>query len=563
MSTEPVATTTGSTTIEGTAVVPGVGYAPAAWTRPRPTVPAEAPAVAEDAREAEVARFQSAAETVAGRLTARAERATGAAAEVLGATAALAQDRGWLRAATKAMRAGTPAPQAALAATEQFVAAFEKLGGLMAERATDLRDIRDRVVAELEGLPEPGVPTPREPVVLLAEDLAPADTAGLDATLVVGLVTSLGGPTSHTAIIARQLGIPCVVAAPGIREVTEGEPVLVDGAAGTLMLGVDPEAALAAVAADAERRDAVRRWQGPAATSDGVRQQLLANVGDGAAARKAAGGQAEGVGLYRTELGFLSADKEPSVEEQAAMYQEVFAAFGGRKVVVRTLDAGSDKPLRFANLEHEDNPALGVRGIRIAEREEGLLTRQLDAVAVAAREVGATDPWVMAPMVATVPEAARFAELARERGIVPGIMVEVPSVALLAAHFLEHVDFLSIGTNDLSQYTMAADRLSPHLAALTDAWQPAVLTLVALTAAAGAQAGKPVGVCGEAAADPTLACVLTGLGVTSLSMASSAIPAVGARLASVTSAQCQEAGRAVLTAPDSRSARAEAARILG
>ena len=218
---------------------------------------------------------------------------------------------------------------------------------------------------------------------------------------------------------------------------------------------------------------------------------------------------AEGVGLLRTELSFLGHAEEPSVDEQAKGYAEVFEAFAGRKVVLRTLDAGSDKPLAFATLPDEANPALGVRGLRIARRDPGLLERQLDAVAEAARATSST-PWVMAPMVATVAEAADFAAQVRARGLVPGVMIEVPSAALLADRLLEHVDFLSIGTNDLSQYTLAADRLSADLADLTDPWQPALLLLVSMTAEAGRRRGKPVGVCGEAAADPLLACVLVG-----------------------------------------------------
>src|SRR5207237_6847219 len=226
--------------------------------------------------------------------------------------------------------------------------------------------------------------------------------------------------------------------------------------------------------------------------------------------------------LFRTELAFLGHAEEPSVEEQARGYAGVFEAFAGRKVVLRTLDAGSDKPLAFATLPDEANPALGVRGLRIARRDPGILERQLDAVAEAARRTGSA-PWVMAPMVATVVEAADFAAQVRARGLVPGVMVEVPSAALHAERLLRHVDFLSIGTNDLSQYTLAADRLSADLTDLTDPAQPALLTLVAMTAEAGRRTGKPVGVCGEAAADPLLACVLVGLGSTSLSCAASAV----------------------------------------
>ena len=232
-------------------------------------------------------------------------------------------------------------------------------------------------------------------------------------------------------------------------------------------------------------------------------------------------------------------------------------AFAGHKVVVRTLDAGSDKPLKFAGHPEEANPALGVRGIRIAEGNPGLLERQLEAIAAAAERTG-NPPWVMAPMIATADEAKHFAAQARSHGLTPGVMIEVPAAALLADRILEHVDFLSIGTNDLAQYTMAADRMSAELATLTDPWQPAVLALVATAVRAGAAAGKPVGVCGEAAADPLLACVLTGLGVTSLSAAAAAIPGVGAKLAQVTLQQCRDAADAVLATASAADARAAA-----
>ncbi|MGB3354171.1 MAG: putative PEP-binding protein, partial [Mycobacterium sp.] len=303
-------------------------------------------------------------------------------------------------------------------------------------------------------------------------------------------------------------------------------------------------------------------WAGPGATADGHAVAVLANVQDGAAARSARETPAEGVGLFRTELCFLNTDAEPTVDEQAAIYAEVLDAFAGLKVVIRTLDAGSDKPLKFAGHPDEANPALGVRGIRIAEGNPGLLTHQLEGIAAAAERTG-NQPWVMAPMIATPQEAERFATQARSYGLTPGVMIEVPAAALLAERILEHVDFLSIGTNDLAQYTMAADRMSAELATLTDPWQPAVVQLVAITARAGAAAGKPVGVCGEAAADPLLACVLTGLGVTSLSAAAAAVQGVGAKLAQVTLAQCKEAAEAVLTTSSAADARAAARAVLG
>src|SRR3954471_24099488 len=560
--TAAVPSTTGPVVLTGTPVVPPAVLSPV--IRPAGAVqlpPENAAQVPEADRPAERARFVAAAETVAGRLSERAAGATGVSAEVLSTTAGLARDRGLLSAVEQRIDAGAPAAVATVEAAQQFMDMFTSLGGLMAERVTDVRDIRDRIVAHLTGQGEPGVPSPAVPSVLLADDLAPADTAGLDPTRVIGLATRLGGTTSHTAIIARQLGLPCVVAVGGLDDVPSGVTVLLDGEQGTVTIDPEPAEAQARVEAARVAAEALSGYAGPATTKDGHAVQVLANVQDGAGARTAAAAHAEGVGLLRTELAFLGHAEEPSVEEQAKGYAEVFEAFAGRKVVLRTLDAGSDKPLAFATLPDEANPALGVRGLRIARRDPGILKRQLDAVAEAARETAST-PWVMAPMVATAAEAAWFAADVRGRGLVPGVMIEVPSAALQADRLLEHVDFLSIGTNDLSQYTLAADRLSADLADLTDPWQPALLQLVAMVAEAGRRAGKPVGVCGEAAADPLLACVLVGLGITSLSCASSAIAGVGSRLGTVDLATCQQAAEAALTADDPAAARAAAREAL-
>jgi phosphotransferase system enzyme I (PtsI) len=544
--------------LRGVPVVPGVQYAPVIRPGRLPVVDDDAVGeIAEGDRPGEAARFAAAATAVANRLRERAAHATGAASEVLAATATLAQDRAWLGAAEKRINGGTPAVPAVVGAVEQFVTMFTQLGGLMAERVTDLQDIRDRVIAELNGLPEPGVPLPAVPSILCATDLAPADTAGLDPMLVVGLATTLGGPTSHTAIIARQLGIPCVVAVDGLDEVPAGTMLLIDGTLGTVTPSPDPTLAADAVAGSQRQAELAAHWAGPGATADGHAVAILANVQDGAAARSARETPAEGVGLFRTELCFLNRDTEPSVEEQADIYSEVLDAFDGRKVVIRTLDAGSDKPLKFVGHPEEANPALGVRGIRIAEASPELLERQLDAIAAAGERTG-NAPWVMAPMIATADEAKHFAAQVRSRGLTPGVMIEVPAAALLADRILEHVDFLSIGTNDLAQYAMAADRMSAELATLTDPWQPAVLALVAMAVRAGTAAGKPVGVCGEAAADPLLACVLVGIGVTSLSAAAAAVPGVGAKLAQVTLEQCRAAADAVLATSTADEARAAA-----
>jgi phosphotransferase system enzyme I (PtsI) len=338
--------------------------------------------------------------------------------------------------------------------------------------------------------------------------------------------------------------------------------VLVDGATGEIEVAPDHADATSRVEAAAAAKAALESWTGPARTADGTRVKVLANVADGQSARAAADGPVDGVGLFRTELCFLNRKDEPSVAEQTEIYAEVLSAFGPeRTVVVRTLDAGSDKPIAFATLEGEENPALGVRGLRLSFGNPGLLERQLYAIASAAR-MTSTSPWVMAPMVATVAEAADFAEQVRSHGLKAGVMVEIPSAALQAHKMLEHVDFLSIGTNDLTQYTMAADRMASGLAHLTDAWQPAVLALIAISAEAGKQAGKPVGVCGEAAADPSLAAAMVGMGVTSLSMASAAVRTVGAQLAAVSMDVCEHAAEAALAASDPMAAREAVRRVL-
>jgi phosphotransferase system enzyme I (PtsI) len=553
------------TLLKGTPVVPGVAYGPALVASTG--VPEDAVKRFGDGGFADVdaalAAYDEAVAAVAAGFERKAAATSGATAEVLSASAGLTKDRGLRSMVRKQLRAGDDVVTALAAAIDHFVTVFTGMGGLMAERATDLKDIHGRLLARLVGEPEPGVPVPGEPSVLVADDLAPADTAGLDPQLVLALVTERGGPTSHTAIIARQLGIPCVVGTTGIVEAALGTSLVVDGGTGRVEVDPDPAVAEERVAADREERAALAAWEGPGRTADGREVKLLANVADGDSAVSAALEPVSGVGLFRTELCFLNRDVEPTVEEQAAIYTDVLTPYAdGRTVVVRTLDAGSDKPISFATHPDEENPALGVRGLRLSFGDPGLLHRQLDAIAVAARATG-TDTRVMAPMVATVDEARDFADAVRERGLSPGVMVEVPSTALLAHRVLEVVDFLSIGTNDLTQYTMAADRMASDLAHLTDPWQPAVLQLVAITAEAGRQAGKPVGVCGEAAADPLLAVALVGMGVTSLSMAAAAVRAVGAKLASVTMARCEEVAEAALAAADPAAAREAARAVVG
>ncbi len=330
----------------------------------------------------------------------------------------------------------------------------------MAERARDVQDVRDRLVAELTGRPAPGVPARDEPFVLAAVDLAPADTATLDPAVCVGLVTAQGGPTSHTAILAKALGLPAVVAAPGVLDIAEGTTVLVDGSAGTVLLNPDPDTIERVKAASSIELT----FDGEGATSDGHLVQLLANVGDGKDVAAAVAANAQGVGLFRTEFCFLDRPEAPSITEQVTMYREVLAGFPGKKVVVRTLDAGADKPLPFLTNMEEENPALGVRGYRTALRSPEVLDGQLAAIAQAAAAEEA-DVWVMAPMVSTVDEAKTFvAQCAEHNLTMAGVMIETPAAAVTADHVLEHARFASLGTNDLGQYTMAADRLMGELA---------------------------------------------------------------------------------------------------
>ena len=539
--------------LRGLGVSAGIAVGPVARLAAAPELP-DVDADVEDV-EFETARAAEALEAVAADLDARAAQADGAGADVLVAQALMARDPVLADAVAGLVREGRDAPHAIDAAFAEHRRALEALGGYMAERAADLDDLRTRAVTHLLGLPMPGIPDPGHPFILVADDLAPADTATLDPAKVLGIVTERGGPTGHTAILAKQLGIPAITACPDAVALTDGQRLMLDGASGLLV--ADPDDALVA---DAERRArelAARRASshGPGRTADGHPVRLLVNVGGpGDLAAPGIPG-AQGVGLLRTEFLFLERATAPTRDEQEALYREIFDAFAGRTVIVRTLDVGADKPLAYLPQAPEENPALGVRGLRLSRRDPELLDEQLAAIAAAARGSDA-DVGVMAPMVATAREAEGFAAAARGHGLTKvGVMVEVPAAALCAADILAHVDFASLGTNDLAQYTLATDRLAGELADLLDPWQPALLRLVAATIEAGVAADKPVGVCGEAASEPMLALVLTGMGVTSLSMGATSLADVRSTLAAHTLEQCRDLAATALaagSAPDAR-----------
>lgn len=512
----------------------------------------------------EQSRARQAAEAVAADLVARGNLAGGEAQAVLEAQAMMARDPELLADTDRRIAVGSTAERAVYDAFAAYRALFASRGDLFAGRVADLDDVRNRVVARLLGVPVPGVPDSAEPYVLVARDLAPADTALLDPSLVLGFVTEEGGPTSHSAILARALGVPAVVALPGAVALPEGTVLAVDGSTGAVTVDPSEESRARVAEAAAERRAALATVTGPGATSDGHKVPLLANIGRPADVAAALAAGAEGVGLLRTEFLFLdNHGRAPGPEEQMEAYRQVLTAFPEGRVVVRVLDAGADKPLHFLNPADEPNPALGVRGLRTLLDHPEVLRTQLTALARAAEGLPVYLE-VMAPMVADRADARAFSAACREAGLQAkfGAMVEVPAAALRARSVLQEVEFLSLGTNDLAQYAFAADRQVPAVSRLQDPWQPALLDLVAMSADAARAEGKSCGVCGEAAADPLLACVLAGLGITSLSMGASAIAAVRSTLAQHTLAQCERAAAAARAEDSAAQARTAALAVL-
>ena len=538
--------------LTGTGIGRRAAYGPVARMAAPLPEPAATPVAGDPATE--LARARAALHGVAAELRARAGLAGGDAADVLSAQALMAEDPALDERVRVGVGAGSSAARAIFDGFATYRAALATAGPYLAARVADLDDVRQRAVAACLGVPVPGVPDPGHPFVLVAHDLAPADTAGLDLSTVVAIVTREGGPTSHTAVLARSRGIPAVLGCAGATGLAEGDEVLVDPARSTVIVA---PTATDRTGATTDSPVSMPAPTTPGGTADGYPVALMANIGrpDEAVVARAAG--AEGVGLYRTEFLFLDADQPPDEAAQVAAYRTVFAEFAGQRVVVRILDAGADKPLRFLPRHDEPNPALGIRGLRALREAPRVLDAQLAAIGTAARAAEAR-VWVMAPMVADPAEASWFVARVREHGLATaGVMVEIPSAALLADQVLARADFASIGTNDLAQYALAADRQIGALAALADPWHPALLRLVAMVGAAGARTGKPVGVCGEAAADPMLACVLVGLGVTSLSMAPAGLAEVRDTLRRFTIDECRAQARRALggaSAAESRTA---------
>ena len=486
------------------------------------------------------------------------------AKEVLSAQSMIAQDPALVEAIGARLDQDIKYPdvrQDIVAAFAGFKDALLAIGGYFAERAADLDEICTRLLNKLSGNESEGLVL-TAPTIIVAEDLTPADTAALNLKFALALVVEKGGPTSHTAIVARGLGIPAIVGCAGVMQLADGTNVLADGRAGEVLASPDE----ATIKEREIKEDALRARAasvtGPGRLADGTPVKLLANCGDGDGSVAAISAGAEGIGLFRTELLFLDSSTEPSVDEQIQMYRTVFTPMVGKRVVVRTLDAGSDKPVPYINAIHEENPALGVRGWRLTRTSDGVLTRQLQAIAEAAKGID-IELWVMAPMINTPAEAADFAKRARAVGIKQvGVMVETPAAAIHADKVLAEVDFGSFGTNDLTQYVMASDRLDSRLSDMTSSWHPAVLRTIQIAASAAGNLIKPIGVCGEAAANPYLAAVLLGLGVNSLSMAPSAISEVRGFLSTVDLATCQAAAHRAVSAISAEEAESFAKEVL-
>jgi phosphocarrier protein FPr len=518
----------------------------------------------EERRRLERAVDQARAELQALQARLRSDADAGKAA-IFAAHEALLADPDLLDTATASIATGE---SAAFAWQRASSSQADRLAGLnnelLAARANDLRDVGRRVLRLLTGAGPERQVTP-ERAILVADDLTPSDTATLDRTRVLGFCTTGGGATSHVAILARALDLPAIVAIdPRALDLANGTPVVLDGAAGTLRR--DPPAE--EVRRIEEHQERHRRQRAghlaralePAVTRDGHRVEVAGNIGALADVEQLVALGGEGVGLLRSEFLFLDRAEAPTEDEQAARFGEIVAALDGRPAIVRTLDVGGDKPLSYLPMPREENPFLGERGIRLLLNRPDVLRAQVRAVLRASTRGTVR---LMFPMIARLDEWRRVKALLEEEtarlGVAPvpaGIMVEVPAAALLADQFAPEVDFFSIGTNDLTQYTLAMDRGHPKLAPQVDGLDPSVLRLIARTADAARAHGRWVGVCGGIAADPQAVPLLVGLGVDELSVSVPAIPAVKALVRTLDVPGCRALAERALQAASAADVRA-------
>ncbi|MGA1799429.1 phosphoenolpyruvate--protein phosphotransferase [Sphingomonas sp. 4RDLI-65] len=492
------------------------------------------------------------------RLTTKSAIATGPERAILSAHTALLDDPTLTDAAHAAIANGDSAAYAWRTAIRAQADALHATGDArLAERADDMLDLERQVLRALAGedlderlsLP-PGT-------ILLADDLLPSHLLGLDTASIVGFCVERGGPTSHVAILAATMGLPALVAVgPALAEITTGTPLILDAGAGLLHVAPDAETqATAKTAFDAQterRRAALANAARECRTQDGVRIEAFANLGSADDAEAAVRNGAEGCGLLRTEFLFLERNSAPSVEEQTADYQRIADTLAGRPLIVRLLDIGGDKPAPYLPIAAEENPALGLRGIRVGLAHPEMLDAQLRAI-LAVQPAGQCR--IMVPMIASLAELravrkaldAAAAAIGHTEHVALGIMIETPAAAITADLLASEADFLSIGTNDLTQYALAMDRGNPAVASDLDGLHPAVLRLIARTCEGGAVHGKWTGVCGGLASDPLAVPILIGLGVTELSSAPALVPEIKALVATLTIDACRAHAAAAMT----------------
>jgi len=529
-----------------------------------PAIPQSSISAAE--LSAERARLDAAIERARAELTTLIEGLSAELQAILSAQLLFLEDPELLSAIDARLIAGQGIEWAANESFEEVAQALASLDdAYLRERASDVRDLGMRIVAALMGLPTPGVHL-QKPSILVAKDLTPSNTASLDQALVLGFVTELGGPTSHSAIMARAAGFPAVVGVDGLLStVRDGDVLVVDANRGEIW--VNPTAPTLAVyqhALEASLRERTRqKYQRnlPAATTDDHRVELVANIGGPKDVTAALDWGAEGVGLFRTEFLYMQNDALPTEEEQYQAYRVVAEQFAPRPVIYRTLDIGGDKNLPYLALPHEDNPFLGHRALRLCLERPELFKTQLRALLRASTQGNVR---IMFPMVATLAEFRQAKCLLQEAAAklhitqLPqvGIMVEIPSAAIMARAFAQEVDFFSIGSNDLIQYTVAADRGNKSVSYLYQNLEPAVLQLVAGVIDAAHATGKWVGMCGEMASDKQAIPILLGLGLDEFSMSAAALPEARELIRGLSYKDCQELAKRALAARDVAEVRA-------
>lgn len=551
--------------LRGIAAAEGIAIGQVFRYVPPVLIPPQRPA---DSPEVEMARFEAAcqqARTEIAELKALIEGRVGAAnAAIFDAHMAMLDDPMLYDAVSTRVRSGQPVEAAVAAATEELAAMLSGMESeLFAARAADVQDVGRRILRILLGVPDTSLEALQQPAIVVAHDLTPSDTARLDPELTLGFCTAVGGLTSHTAILARTLGLPAVVGLgqAALEQIRDGETIVLDGTNGQVVLRPSSatmrryreqhkarEARLAAVRASAQQE---------AHTADGRRVEVAANVGDLQSAREAVEMGAEGVGLLRTEFLYLENTRPPDEEFQVETYRAIFEAMGGRPVIVRTLDIGGDKPPPYLKFDAELNPFLGWRAIRICLDDLSLFKTQLRAILRAAVGYRAL---IMYPMVSALEELERANEVLAEvktdldrEGLpyapdVPvGIMVETPAAAVLADVLAARCDFFSLGTNDLTQYTLAVDRTNERVASLFQPLHPAVLRLIRQTIEAAHAQGKWVGMCGELAGMKKAIPILLGLGLDEFSMVPRAIPEAKWLIGQLSDAQARQIAEEALS----------------